>query len=96
MPSQTGVSFLDLIQSVGSDIKEGSLIFTLGSLGYMIGSMVGGFLLDKFDKELIFGTCALLAGLLTVTVPWCRWIELMIATVFVRSLFTAAMDSGKY
>ncbi|XP_064614671.1 sodium-dependent glucose transporter 1A-like [Liolophura sinensis] len=94
MPSQTGVSFLDLIQSVEADIKQGSLIFTLGSLGYMIGSMVGGFLLDKFDKELIFGTCALLAGLLTVTVPWCRWVELMITTVFVRSLFTGAMDSG--
>ncbi|XP_064614467.1 sodium-dependent glucose transporter 1C-like [Liolophura sinensis] len=65
-----GTTYLDLLQITGSDVQNGSLIFTAAGVGGIVGSVASGPLFKKFPLEAMFAVSLLFTGLLTAVTPW--------------------------
>ncbi|KAL4228766.1 hypothetical protein ACF0H5_011808 [Mactra antiquata] len=91
---QMGPSFPDLRLIVKQDIDSASWLFTIHSVGYMVGSFGGGILYDHCYKlSLIIGSTFMLAVFTTV-IPWCKWFPLMLTVRFFTGLGCGGLDTG--
>lgn len=90
-----GPTFLDLVTMLDVDIETGSVLFTSCSVGYITGSLIGGVMYDKVNKELTLFLSTLLMGVFTALVPWCRTLVLMCFVNALRGIMEGVQDAGK-
>jgi MFS family permease len=95
---QFGPTFPELRVIAHTTLKEGSLFFTMGTVGYLLGSVVMGYLFDKrtLNRDLLmfFSTCGY--GVINVIVPWCGIYEVMVIIHVIKGAFGGALDTCKY
>ena len=93
---QTGPSFLDLQIITDVNLDKGSAFLTSAAIGYLLGSLVTGYLYDKMeDKVLLVFISTFGIGVATVFIPWASVFELMVFIMSVRGFLGGGLDTSK-
>ena len=90
-----GPTLLDLQQSTGADTSQISRIFTGRSVGYLVGSIIGGFLFDQFNQSCLLSFSLLLSALGTAAAPWCSSYVFLMGILAFQGLSLGFLDTGK-
>ncbi|XP_013788363.1 sodium-dependent glucose transporter 1A-like [Limulus polyphemus] len=90
----TGPTLLDLERAVNTDTEHISYIIVGRGIGYLIGSIVGGILFDRFNRQVLFLVNILILAISMTAAPWCRDLSPLIATMTVGGLTLGAIDTG--
>jgi FHS family Na+ dependent glucose MFS transporter 1 len=83
-----------LAQNTSSPLDRISIIFVLGSLGYMLGSQLGGRAYDRFPGHRIQSAALLLTALAAALVPVLHSLWLLVAVIFLMGAVQGALDTG--
>ncbi|KAK3103868.1 hypothetical protein FSP39_022518 [Pinctada imbricata] len=89
-----GPTFIDLQQRIESDTTHTALIFTARSIGYLLGSLVGGFLFDYFDKQLMLTMTLFIAALATAIIPWSLTLTVLCVMFVLQGTSMGVLDTG--
>ncbi|CAH1225952.1 MFSD4B [Branchiostoma lanceolatum] len=89
-----GPTLLDLAANVHADIAHISYIFTARSVGYLVGSAIGGFLFDMFDQHLLLGLSLLLNAIGFAVIPWAKRLSIMGVLISFTGVAMGFLDTG--
>ena len=89
-----GATLLDLEERTHSSTEHIALIFTARSMGYLLGSIVGGVLFDYFDQQILLFYTLVLTGIATIAVPWCTALVALACMIAVQGLALGVLDTG--
>ncbi len=89
-----GPTLLKLAEHTSSALDQISSIFLFGSLGYLLGSYVGGRLYDRVPGHRFMAIVLIFLGITIVFVPLAssRWVLFIVALIL--GLFKGALDVG--
>lgn len=90
----TGPLLVDLAAQTGSELSQISVIFTTGSLGYFVGSTLGGQLYDKYPAHRFMAILLLLSAAATALAPLTTWLWVLSGLFFLTSVAAGAVDVG--
>ncbi|XP_062590145.1 sodium-dependent glucose transporter 1-like [Saccostrea cucullata] len=86
-------SFADLIHIADTTVRKGLLFYTMDIVGYLLGTLLMGYLFDKplLDRNLlmflaIVGYCVIVA-----IIPWCGMYEIMFTLFTVKGAFRGGL-----
>ncbi|XP_069110855.1 sodium-dependent glucose transporter 1A-like [Argopecten irradians] len=79
---QFGPAFLDLQIITNTDVTKASAFLTGRSIGNLAGSVINGFIFDRFNKFLLVTVLPVAGTVITAALPWCVWYEVMVAMQF--------------
>ncbi|XP_045169901.2 sodium-dependent glucose transporter 1A-like [Mercenaria mercenaria] len=94
MVGQMGPSFPDLRLIAQQELDTAAWLFTIFSIGYLIGSFFGGILYDRFNKMLLIAFSTLIMAVSTGVLPWCKWFPLMLVVRFISGIGAGGLDTG--
>ncbi|XP_054721454.1 sodium-dependent glucose transporter 1-like isoform X2 [Uloborus diversus] len=95
MMSIPGPTLIDLRHSSGADSYSISFIFTARSIGYLIGSLTGGIILDCMkNEEKALIVSSLFVALGAFTIPWCRSLTFLLGTFIVTGFAMGFSNTG--
>jgi FHS family Na+ dependent glucose MFS transporter 1 len=83
-----------LAQHTASRLDQISIIFAASSLGYMVGSQLGGRAYDRFPGHRIQAMALLLISLGAALVPVLHSLWFLVAVIFVLGTLQGALDTG--
>ncbi|KAK7099317.1 sodium-dependent glucose transporter 1-like isoform X2 [Littorina saxatilis] len=89
-----GATLLDLEERTHTTTEHISFIFTGRSLGYLLGSVVGGVLFVYFDQQILLFYTLVLTGMATIAVPWCTALVALASMIAVQGLALGVLDTG--
>ncbi|XP_020863764.1 sodium-dependent glucose transporter 1-like isoform X5 [Phascolarctos cinereus] len=89
-----GPTFQDLAVNVNHNISDISYIFVGRACGYLGGSVIGGFLFDRMNRNLIMGLSMLGASVGLSLVPFCKKAILLVVMMAVFGICTGILDTG--
>ncbi|XP_019628820.1 PREDICTED: sodium-dependent glucose transporter 1A-like isoform X2 [Branchiostoma belcheri] len=92
--AMVGPTLLDLAANVHADIAHISYIFTARSVGYLVGSAVGGVLFDTFDQHLLLGLSLLLNAIGFAVIPWAKRLSIMGVLISFTGVAMGFLDTG--
>jgi FHS family Na+ dependent glucose MFS transporter 1 len=77
--ASVGPILLDLLASTGASIDSSGLLFTARSVGYFLGSLLSGPLVDRFPTHgnRLIACAMLLAGVFTALIPFFKTLSLV-------------------
>lgn len=90
-----GPSLLDLKDQVNSTFQGLSTVFTARSIGYLLGSVIAGWLFDRWNGYLVLALSCIIASIGMVTTPLTRSFVTLIITVVCQGLALGSLDTGK-
>lgn len=90
----SGPSLLKLAEHTSSGLDRISLIFIFGSLGYLIGSYLGGRAYDRFSSHKLLSMTLLLIAIASVWIPNARSLGLLLAAMFLSGFASGIIDVG--
>ncbi|KAJ8307001.1 hypothetical protein KUTeg_015085 [Tegillarca granosa] len=77
--AQIGPSLLDLQIIANTTLDKISGIYTSDAIGYLGGTILGGFLFSKFNSAILLFTSAVCSAFTIAIIPWCSVFEAMVA-----------------
>jgi FHS family Na+ dependent glucose MFS transporter 1 len=89
-----GPTLLKLAEHTSSTLDQISLIFFFGSLGYLLGSYLGGRIYDRVPGHRFMSIVLVLLGAIIVFVPIATSLWLLLVIVFLLGLTKGALDVG--
>ncbi|XP_074660196.1 sodium-dependent glucose transporter 1-like [Tubulanus polymorphus] len=89
-----GPTMLDLQEITGADTEKTMRIFTGRSIGYLLGSIVGGLLFDHLNKFFLIALSLLFSAFATASAPWCENLWLMICMFSIVGFTMGFLDTG--
>jgi FHS family Na+ dependent glucose MFS transporter 1 len=92
--SISGPSLPWLAQNTSSPLDRVSVIFIFGSLGYMLGSQLGGQAYDRFPGHRIQALALLLTSLCAALVPVLHSLWFLVLVLFLLGNVQGALDNG--
>lgn len=90
-----GPSLLDLQIITNTSLDKISVIFTVDSTGYFVGTFLSGYLFRKFNSAILFFISAVGSALTIVVIPWCSVYEVMVIVFAIKGIFDAFVDTSK-
>lgn len=87
-----GPALSELRERTGSTIGAIGSLFAAQSLGYIIGSVTGGRLLDRFDGHRVYSISMALVGVSLLSLPFAQTLTMLLAVVMVVGLASAVVD----
>ena len=90
----TGPALPWLARHTASRLDQISVIFAASSLGYMVGSLLGGRAYDHFPGHRIQALALLLISLGIAQVPVLHSLWFLVAVIFVLGIVQGALDTG--
>ena len=90
----SGPSLLKLAEHTSSEINRISLIFVFGSLGYLIGSFLGGRAFDRLSGHKLMAFTMLIIGIASAVIPIARSLEALLFAMFLSGLASGTLDVG--
>ena len=90
----SGPSLLKLAEHTSSEIDRISLIFVFGSLGYLIGSFLGGRAFDRLSGHKLMAFTMLIIGIASAVIPVARSLEALLFAMFLSGLASGTLDVG--
>jgi len=91
-----GPTLLDLQQRTHTDINEISKVFTVRSVGYLIGSVVGGLLFNLFNHSCLVGVFLLLTAVGTALAPWWEQVSKLMVCISFIGVSMGLLDTGEF
>ena len=88
-PTLSGVA-----SNVNRSPAEVGFLFSIRSLGYLSGSLLGGYLLERLTSHLVMGPALLLAGLMLFLLPGINFLTLLLLLLFIIGVSLGAIDVG--
>jgi FHS family Na+ dependent glucose MFS transporter 1 len=89
-----GPTLLKLAEHTSSAISQISLIFFFGSLGYLFGSLLGGWIYDRVPGHRFMGGILVSMGILIALVPIATSLWTLMVIVLVLGFTKGALDVG--
>jgi FHS family Na+ dependent glucose MFS transporter 1 len=89
-----GPSLPALARHTSTQLDEISLIFVFGSLGYLIGSLLGGRAFDKFPGHRLIAFSLLVIAAALVIVPLASTLWILLLALFIGGLAKGTLDVG--
>ena len=83
-----------LADQTARELREVSILFTMRSLGYMIGSFLGGRLYDRFPGNPIMAAALLAIGGSLLLVPFSSALWVLTAVLFITGVGEGTLDVG--
>lgn len=90
----TGPLLVDLAAQTGVELSQLSVIFTTGSLGYFVGSTLGGGLYDERPAHRLMAILLIFSAGVTALVPITTQLWLLSGLFFLSSVVAGAVDVG--
>ena len=91
-----GPSLLDLAVVAGVDVVTISTAFIAKNAGAIIGSLVGGILLDRYSRPIIMGVSMGLLGTCFAFIPWCNTYPMMAFLLVLFGVMYGCQSTGIY
>ena len=92
--SVEGPTLLKLAEHTSSALDEISSLFLFSSLGYLVGSYIGGRLYDRVPGHRFMASVLFLLGIMVAVVPLATTRLALFTIVLVLGLFKGALDVG--
>jgi FHS family Na+ dependent glucose MFS transporter 1 len=89
-----GPTLLKLAEHTSSALRQISLIFFFGSLGYLIGSLLGGWIYDRVPGHRFMSAILVVLGILIALVPIATSLWTLLVIVLVLGFTKGALDVG--
>ncbi|XP_077995957.1 sodium-dependent glucose transporter 1A-like [Glandiceps talaboti] len=89
-----GPSLPDFQLNTGVNVDHIALIFATCSIGYAIGSILGGILFDKLDNHLLLTLAVLASAVVGFLFPWCTTLAVLVLVSNVAGLVAGVLDTG--
>ena len=80
---------------INEDLDTSSWLFTVTSLGFLLGSMATGFLYRLKHKDFVFASVILCLALAVGVVPWCPYFFLLMLAKFLLGCFGGIVTTGR-
>ena len=90
----SGPSLLKLAEHTASELDRISLIFVFGSLGYLIGSFLGGRAYDRLSGHKLMAFTMLVMGIACILIPITKSLEVLLFALFLSGLASGILDVG--
>jgi FHS family Na+ dependent glucose MFS transporter 1 len=90
----SGPSLLKLADHTSSGLERISLIFVFGSLGYLIGSYVGGRAYDRIPGHKLMAITLFFIASASILIPISSTLYLLLFAMFLSGLATGILDVG--
>ena len=90
----SGPSLPKLAEHTSSGLDRISLIFVFGSLGYLIGSFLGGRAYDRFSSHKLMFFTLILIGIASALIPVAKTISVLLFAMFLSGLAAGILDVG--
>ena len=92
--SVEGPTLLKLAEHTSSALDEISSLFLFSSLGYLVGSYIGGRMYDRVPGHRFMASILVFLGIMVATVPLATTRWALFTIVLVLGLFKGALDVG--
>ncbi|KAM4043305.1 sodium-dependent glucose transporter 1 isoform 2-T2 [Anomaloglossus baeobatrachus] len=92
--SVLGPTFPDLAANVESTVGNISYIFVGRSLGYLVGSVLGGVLFDHINQHLLLGLSMLSTCTGLFVLPWCKKAIFLTGVMSIVGISMGFLDTG--
>ncbi len=89
-----GPTLPELATRTGTDLSGISLLFTTGSLGYLLGSLLGGRLYDRMRGHPVMAAALIAQLLLLALIPGVPWLLLLAFVWFLVGAAQGTLDVG--
>jgi FHS family Na+ dependent glucose MFS transporter 1 len=89
-----GATLLQLAENTSSTLDRISLIFFFGSLGYLIGSYIGGKIYDRIPGHTFMAWVFVIFGIAVGLIPVARTIWILLAVILILGAAKGALDVG--
>ena len=89
-----GPTIPDLARQTGSSLGRMGLLFLGGSIGYTLGTLLGGRLFDRVRGHVLLGAAELGAATCLAILPTVRWLWLLLALAFCRGVAEGLVNTG--
>ena len=89
-----GPTLPGLADQTGTSLSQISIIFTVNSLGYILGSLLGGRLYDRLPSQPLMAGALLLMALSLIGIPIFPSIWLVVALFFTLGVASGVLDVG--
>ena len=83
-----------LAQHTNSRLDQISAIFVASSFGYLVGSLIGGQVYDRFEGHRIQALALLLISMSAALVPVLHSLWFLVAILFLLGIFQGGLDVG--
>lgn len=89
-----GPTLLDLRQLVNASAQQINIIFPIGSIGYLLGSIAGGIVYDRFDSQLTIALFLIILGISEAVIPWNRSVMTLSVNNFLKRLGDGGINTS--
>ncbi|XP_077996122.1 sodium-dependent glucose transporter 1A-like isoform X2 [Glandiceps talaboti] len=89
-----GPSLPDFQLNTGENVDRITLIFTTASVGFAIGSILGGILVEKFNNHLLLALAVLASGVVMFLFPWCNSLAVLVLVSNLYGLAAGVLNTG--
>ena len=89
-----GPSLLDLKEQVNASFKGISTIFTVRSVGYLLGSIVAGWLFDRWNGYIVLTGACFVASITMIVTPFTKSYFALVVTIVCQGLALGSLDTG--
>ncbi|XP_052067625.1 uncharacterized protein LOC127706946 [Mytilus californianus] len=89
-----GPTLLDLGDKINTDTTHMALIFSARSVGYLLGALIGGFLFDILDKQLLLTATLFVAAVATLIIPWAVTLMVLAVMFSLQGVAMGVLDTG--
>ena len=90
-----GPTLLELKCHTGAKLEQMSFAFTSRSIGYLIGSMIGGWLYDKYNGHIVLAVSCLWGTLMMLVLPYVTSIYGLVIVIGLLGIGLGSLDTGK-
>ncbi|MCD4753183.1 MAG: MFS transporter [Anaerolineaceae bacterium] len=90
----TGPALPKLLEHTHSSIDTFAVVFTISSIGFLLGSYAGGWLFDQVNGNIVIGICHLLVALTLAATPLISSLWWMGLVMFIAVFSMSLIDLG--
>lgn len=90
----SGPTLPALAAQTGISLGQMGYMFLLGSIGYALGTVLGGRLIDRFNGHVIMGVGQLISAMLIVFIPVVPWFWLLLVVVLVKGVADGQLNGA--
>ena len=90
----SGPTLPALADQTGIRLGQMGYLFLLGSIGYTLGTLLGGRLLDRMNGHLIIGIGQLVSAVLILLVPVVPWFWLLLLVILVKGVADGQLNGA--
>ncbi|PFX24485.1 sodium-dependent glucose transporter 1A-like [Stylophora pistillata] len=89
-----GPTLIELACQAQTELAEMSFVFTARAIGYLIGSIVGGWLFDKYNGHLVLSLSCVWAAVMMWALPYVTSLIGLLLVVVFMGLALGSVDTG--